>query len=54
MAKKVSISFKENENELDLYEYLMSQISPSYFLKALIKKEMSAESSKNAEKKPIQ
>lgn len=52
MAKKVSISFKENE--MDLYDYLMSKISPSYFLKTLIKKEIEAESGKNAEKKPIQ
>ena len=38
MALKVNISFKNTEKEM--YDFLLSQLSPSIYLKELIKKEM--------------
>lgn len=38
MAMKVSVSFKESEK--DMYEYLNSQLSPSIYIKQLVKNEM--------------
>lgn len=40
MAVKVAISFKDTEIEKAMYDFLQSQISPSYYLKSLIKIEM--------------
>lgn len=39
--KKVGISFKEKEK--DLYDFLMDQISPSVYIKQLLKEKMKKE-----------
>jgi hypothetical protein len=39
MAMKVSLSFKENEK--DMYDFLMSQLSASIYIKQLIKNDIS-------------
>ncbi|HEY5563916.1 MAG TPA: circadian clock-controlled protein [Clostridiaceae bacterium] len=48
MALKVSISFKETEK--DMYNFLLSQLSPSIYIKGLIKKEMPVKVMKNEKK----
>ena len=49
MAMKISISFKENEKQI--YDYLMTKLSPSIFLKELILKEMNNQEPKPAKKR---
>ena len=49
MAIKVAISFKESEK--DMYEFLQAQLSPSIYLKGLIKKEMENDKSTNKNNK---
>jgi hypothetical protein len=41
MALKVTLSFKESEKEM--YDFLMSQLSHSIYLKSLIKPQMECE-----------
>lgn len=48
MAIKASISFKDSEKEM--YNFLQSQLSPSIYLKELIKKEMQLKADKNPNK----
>ena len=48
MAIKVGISFKESEK--DIYDFLQKQLSPSIYVKELIKKEKEAEEAKTEEK----
>jgi len=48
LALKVSISFKETEK--DMYNFLLSQLSPSIYIKGLIKKEMPVKVMKNEKK----
>ncbi|WP_073249254.1 hypothetical protein [Caloramator proteoclasticus] len=38
MAMKISVSFKENEKHI--YDYLMTKLSPSIYLKELILQDM--------------
>ncbi|MCX7903294.1 MAG: hypothetical protein N2486_02175 [Caloramator sp.] len=49
MAMKISVSFKENEKHI--YEYLISKLSPSIYLKELILKEMKNEEPKQEKKR---
>lgn len=48
MAIKVGISFKESEK--DIYNFLQKQLSPSIYIKELIKKEKEAAEIKTEEK----
>lgn len=48
MAIKVGISFKESEK--DIYNFLKKQLSPSIYIKELIKKEKEAAEIKTEEK----
>lgn len=48
---KVGISFKDNEKEL--YEYLKSQLSPSIFIKQLIKDKMESEGKISPKTEPV-
>lgn len=41
--KKVGISFKENEEEQRIYEFLKKQLSPSIFIKMLLIEKMKKE-----------
>ncbi|PWL52936.1 MAG: hypothetical protein DBY38_08635 [Clostridium cadaveris] len=47
MAIKVGISFKESEK--DIYNFLQKQLSPSIYIKELIKKEKEAAEIKTEE-----
>lgn len=38
--KKVGISFKDNDEELEIYEFLKRQLSPSVYIKMLLKEKM--------------
>ncbi|MGL5149643.1 MAG: hypothetical protein ACRC7N_03600 [Clostridium sp.] len=38
--KKLSISFKDNQEEQKLYNFLKDQLSPSVYIKMLLKREM--------------
>lgn len=49
MAMKISISFKENEKHI--YDYLMTKLSPSIFIKELILREMKNEEPKQNKRK---
>lgn len=49
MAMKISVSFKENEKQI--YDYLMTKLSPSIYLKELILKEMKNQETKQTKKK---
>lgn len=40
-ANVVSLSFKNNPDEIDLYNYLKSKSSPSAYVKELIKQDIS-------------
>lgn len=51
MAMKIPISFKRSEK--DMYDYLMQQLSPSIFVKQLIKKEMEKEPPRKINKDPF-
>mgnify|MGYP001562718145 CR=1 FL=1 len=49
MAIKVSISFKDSE--INMYDFLQSQLSSSIYIKELIKKEMRLNDNKISNKK---
>ena len=38
--KKIGISFKENVEEMKIYEFLKGQMSPSIYIKELLKEVM--------------
>lgn len=41
--KKIGISFKENAEEMKIYEFLKGQMSPSIYIKQLLKDHMEKE-----------
>lgn len=51
MAMKVSLSFKEDEK--DMYNYLMKQLSASIYLKQLLRDEIERQEPKKEVKKDI-
>lgn len=40
MAKKIPVSFKENDAEMELYIFISSKFSPSTYLKELAYEDM--------------
>lgn len=38
--QKLSVSFKNNEEEIKLYNFLKSQLSPSIYIKELLKEQL--------------
>ncbi|MGL5085132.1 MAG: hypothetical protein ACRC68_05355 [Clostridium sp.] len=51
--KKVGISFKDNEEEQKIYEFLKKQLSPSVFIKMLLMDHMKKEAGINDNDKPL-
>jgi len=49
MALKISVSFKESEK--GMYDFLLSQLSPSIFVKGLLKEKMEVKKEIVVEKK---
>lgn len=46
MAMKVSVSFKEDEKRM--YDFLKKQLSPSIYIKEMLKKEMETDCKKTS------